>query len=140
MSTSALATLLRLRTAAREESQTALRRAEDERDAQARRLEAVQEATARARSELDPNDAGALLAYHSFRTRQEVTERREAAKLGQRDRELDHKRGIHVSRVRDELAMGNVIEAREQEAEREAAELDARRMDELASRASLAGC
>lgn len=131
---SSLDILLRLRTGAREESQTLLRRAEDERDAQAARLRAIREATLAARNNLDPCDPFALTTYHAFRMRQEVAERREQAKLVQRERELEQKRGLHVGRVRDELAMQNVIEAQAVAAAREESVRDMRRMDEIASR------
>ena len=78
MPASALPTLLRLRRAAREESQAAVRRAEDDRDAQAQRLAGIRTATASARENFDPSDVAALVGYHEFRARQEVQERRAA--------------------------------------------------------------
>ncbi len=131
---SSLPLLLRLRTGAREESQALLRRAEDERDAQAARLAALRQATKEARENVDPTDPFALSTYHALRQRQEVSERRDVAKLLQREREVEQKRGIHVGRVRDELAMKNVIEAHEAAAAHDAAQRDGRRMDEIASR------
>lgn len=131
---SSLNILLRLRTGAREESQALLRRAEDERDAQAARLTALREATVAARASLDPCDPFALTTYHAFRMRQEVAERREVAKLVQRERELEQKRGLHVGRVRDELAMKNVIDAQAVTAAKEESARDARRMDDIAVR------
>ena len=83
---------------------------------------------------MDPTDPFALSTYHAFRQRQEVSERRDVAKLLQREREVEQKRGIHVGRVRDELAMKNVIEAHEAAAAHDAAQRDGRRMDEIASR------
>ena len=136
---SALHTLLRLRAHAREESQGMLRRAEDERDTQAERVEAVRIAVVAARAGADPTDPFALATYHAFRMRQEVAERRENARLQQREREVDQKRGIHVGRVRDEIATENVIEAHAREEEREQATRDARRMDEIASRRDVEG-
>ncbi len=131
---SSFATLLRLRQRAREESQALVRRAEDEREAQAQRLAAVRDSVVRAREELDHTNPIALTNYHAFRMRQEVAERREAGKLVQRERELEQKRAIHVGRVRDELAMQNVIEAHAREEAEAEARRDARRMDEIAAR------
>lgn len=111
-----------------------LRRAEDERDVQAQRVEAVRNAVVEARASADPNDPFALATYHAFRRRQEVAERREEARLQQREREVDQKRGLHVGRVRDEIATNNVIEAHARSEEREQATRDARRMDEIAAR------
>lgn len=136
---SSLDTLLRLRARAREESQAMLRRAEDERDLQRGRLDAVRKAIADARADLDPHDALALATYHAFRLAQEPLERRETARLLQREREVEQKRAIHVGRVRDELAMANVIEAHAREEAEEEARRDARRMDEIAARLDRGG-
>lgn len=134
MPASALPTLLRLRRAAREESQAAVRRAEDDRDTQAQRLAGIRTATASARENFDPSDVAALVGYHEFRARQEVQERREAARLVQRERELEVKRTQHAGRVRDELALETVIERKQVEAEREELRRDNARMDELGRR------
>ncbi len=134
MSQSALPTLLRLRHAAREESHTALRRAEDEREAQAKRLADLRAATVAARAALEAADTLALSSYHEFRARQEVQERREIARLQQREREVDLKRAQHHGRVRDELALEKFMERRAAEEEREEARRDQERMDELGRR------
>lgn len=137
MASGALHTLLKLRRAAREESQAILRKAEDERDTQAARLQAVLDATVAGRDALDPTDPFSLTTWHAFRMRQEVAERRESAKLKQRERDFEQKRGLHVSRVRDELALEKVIEHHDAEEEEAARELEAKKMDEIASRLGL---
>lgn len=134
MPPSALPTLLRLRRAAREESQAAVRRAEDERDTQAQKLSNIRAATVAARASLDPTDPVALVSYHEFRARQEVLDRREAARLLQREREVDVKRTHHTARVRDELSIDHVIERKRTEAEHEEQKRDHTRMDELGRR------
>lgn len=134
MASPALHILLKLRRAAREESQALLRKAEDERDAAAARLHAVQAATAAGREALDPTDPFSLTTWHSFRMRQEVAERRESAKLKQRERDVDQKRGIHVARVRDELALDKVIAHHDAEELEETRARESKRMDEIASR------
>ena len=134
MASPALHTLLKLRRAAREESQAIFKRAEDERDAQAERLQALRDATVRGRSSIDPTDPFSLTAWHSFRMRQEVAERREVMKLKQRERDLDQKRAIHVARVRDELALQRLIEHQDAEEAAEARVREGRAMDEIASR------
>lgn len=111
-----------------------VRRAEDERDAQAGRLDAVRRSVADARAQMDPSDPFALTTYHAFRMRQEVAERREAARLQQREREVEQKRAVHVGRVRDEIAMANVIDAHAREAAADEARRDSRRMDDIAAR------
>lgn len=111
-----------------------VRRAEDERDVQAARLDAVRRSVAEARADLDPTDPFALTTYHAFRMRQEVAERREAARLQQREREVEQKRTVHVGRVRDELAMANVIEAHAREEAADEARRDGQRMDDIAAR------
>lgn len=134
-----LHTLLRLRTLAREETAVAVRKAEDEREAQLARLVAVRESVARARTETDLEDALDLAAYYAFRLRSEMAERREAARLAQKERDVEQKRALHVVRVRDEIAMQNVIDHRERQAAVDEGRRDAARMDEIAARRAGAG-
>lgn len=131
---STLHTLLRLREAARKETLTALRKAEQERDTQEARLADVRASVVMARASLDPTDPADLSNYHSFRLRQEMAERRESARLAQKDRELDSRRTAHVLRVRDELALSELIESREAAEALELTRHDARKLDEMASR------
>lgn len=129
-----LETLLKLREAARKETLAALRKAEAERETQVARLAEVRMSIVMARESLDPTDPTDLTHYHGFRLRQEMAERREAARLAQKDRDLEIKRNAHILRVRDELSLAELIDAREKFAAVEASRGDQRRMDELASR------
>ncbi len=129
-----LHTLLRLRTIARESSSLALRKAEDERAAQLEKLRGVRSAVESARTETDMNDALDLANYYAFRLRSEMAERREAARLAQKERDVEQKRAIHATHVRDELAMDNVIDLRERQEAREQQRRESREMDEVAGR------
>lgn len=131
-----LETLLRLREAARKETLAALRKAEAEREAQMGRLADVRLSIVHARTAVDITDANDVTNYHSFRLRQEMAERREAARLAQKDRELEARRTAHISRVRDELSLSELIDAREHAAALEANRHEQSKMDEIASRGS----
>jgi len=87
-----------------------------------------------ARADADPNDPMALTTYHDFRARQEVTERREVARLVQREREVEVKRTQHSARVRDELALDQFLESKRAAAVRDEQKRDQARMDELGRR------
>lgn len=129
-----LETLLRLREAARKETLAALRKAEAEREAQVGRLADVRMSIVLARGALDPTDATDLTHYHGFRLRQEMAERREGARLAQKDRELEARRNAHILRVRDELSLADLIEARERVAINEANRAEQADLDEIAGR------
>jgi hypothetical protein len=131
---STLHTLLRLRGLEREASSLALRKAEDDRDAQRAKLDDVRTSIARARESVDTLDVIDLNIYHQFRLRAEMNERREAARLAQKDKELEARRAVHVGRVRDELALQNVIDAKDLAEAREDSKRDQAKMDELAAR------
>jgi flagellar export protein FliJ len=131
---STLHTLLRLRGLDREASAVALRKAEDERDSQRQKLDEVRATVARARENVSATDAADLAVYHQFRLRQEMAERREMARLAQKERDLETKRNLHVGRVRDELALQNVIDAKAVEEARDESRRDQAQNDEVAAR------
>ena len=132
--TDTLQTLLRLREAARKETLAALRKAENERDLQMAKLVEVRESVKTARAQVDPTDATDLTHYHGYRLRQEMAERREAARLAQKDRDLEGRRNAHVLRVRDELALSGLIDARAETEREEADRRENKQMDEIANR------
>jgi hypothetical protein len=129
-----LQTLHRLREHARKDSESKLRRAEALREEQQARLDAVQEAVVQARANRDPADALSLANYHAFVLLQRVAERRETAKLQQRDREAEAARTVHRSRVRDELAIQNAIEAANDREMVEERRDETRTLDEVGAR------
>jgi hypothetical protein len=107
----AKATLLRLRRYAREESASALRRAEQDAAAQAARVEAIRAGLRRARETVDPTDADALGNYLAWRLRQELAERREVLRLQQRTRDVETARARHAVQTREELSMAALVDA-----------------------------
>ena len=134
MPSPALHTLVKLRRAAREETQAALARAEAELLAQTARHQAVLDATTAGRAALDPTDPNSLSVWAAFRMRQEVAERREAAKRMQKERDVTQKRALHVARVREELALEKLIERQAADEDADLLRRESRRMDEIAGR------
>jgi hypothetical protein len=132
--TAILNSLHRLRQHARRESELALKRAETERDAQRERLDGVRAEIERARESLDPSDPVALAAYHQFRLREEMLERRETARLQQREREVASNVLMHQKNVRDELSLQNVLDEHAQRTLEEDRRAETRDLDELGQR------
>lgn len=133
-----LSTLHRLREHARKESQQKLQRAERQRDEQQARLDELRRDTEEARSSVDPSDLMSMHAWHAWRLRQEVGERREVARLSQRERDLESARGQHNGRVRDELAIANAIDAEVERQLWEARRTETKELDEVGSRRRVA--
>jgi Ca2+-dependent lipid-binding protein len=131
---SVLHSLHRLRQHARRESELSLRRAQEERDVQAARVDALRASVAEARDAVDPNDASELSAYHAWRLRAEMTERRESVRLAQRERDLDQTTKVHQDNVRKELSLERVIDEHAVRELEEARRVEGRAMDEIASR------
>jgi hypothetical protein len=129
-----LHTLARLREHARKESQAKLSSAQVMRDEQDERVQAVRRAVDGARETKDPADLLSIAAWHTWRLRQEVVERREVARLHQRERDLDSARTTHGGRVRDELAIGNAIEAEHLRGVEAALRAETRTLDEVGAR------
>jgi hypothetical protein len=129
-----LHTLHRLRQATRRESDAVLRRAQAERDAQVQRLDALRNQMETARAGVDPSDPAAMASWHAWRLRAEIEQRREIARLAQRERDLEAASRVHQKNVRDELSLERVIEAHEEEARIEAARKDTLALDEVGGR------
>lgn len=126
--------LHRLRERARRASEMQLHEARVNADRQRQRLEAVHQAVAEAREQTDAGDVLSLTTWHAFRLRQEVVERRESARLAQRQREVDTAETQHAVRVRDELAIQSVIEEQRVRAAEEARYAEGRVLDEIGAR------
>ncbi len=135
---STLSTLHRLRQFTRRESEVVLARAQGARDAQAAVLATLQQRLRDSRDALDPGDAAALAGWHAWRLRMEMEERREGARLAQRERDLDVALRIHQKNVRDELSLEKLIENKHEEARLEAARKETRVLDEVGARRSSA--
>lgn len=133
-----LQTLLRLREHARKESQSKLQQAQGQRDEQDERVQAVRRAVEEARNDRDPADLLSIAAWHTYRLRQELVERREVARLNQRERDLETARSTHGGRVRDELAIGNAIDAASVREAEEALRSETRTLDEVGARRRVA--
>lgn len=129
-----LASLHRLRSHARQEAEAALRVAETARDKQEERLADVGTSIRAAQAAVDHGDAAALAAYQSFRLREEFAERRERARLQQKERDVMLTGDKHIKCVREELTIEAVIEERLNEFLGEARRVEARGMDEIALR------
>jgi flagellar export protein FliJ len=129
-----LATLHRLREHARKTAGAELRRAETEHERQQERCDELQRTVAAARGATDESDPASLACYHAFRLQSEVLSRREEARLAQRARDVDARRTRHVVAVRDELALGHVIERREAAETAEEDRKERMGMDEIAAR------
>lgn len=132
--TAILNSLHRLRQHARRESELSFRRAEEERDVQRQRLEGVRAEIVRARDALDPNDPLALAAYHQFRLREEMLERRETARLQQKEREVASTSIVHNKNVRDELSLERLLDEQAVRAAEEERRAEMRELDELGAR------
>lgn len=129
-----LASLYRLRSHARLEAETALRVAETARDKQEERLADVGTSIRAAQAAVDHGDAAGLAAYQSFRQREELSERRERARLQQKERDVMLTGDKHVKCVREELTLEAIIEERLNEILCEVRRVEAREMDEIALR------
>ena len=88
----------------------------------------------RARAAIDPSDPVALSAYHQFRLREEMLERRETARLQQREREVASNVLVHQKNVRDELSLQNVLDEHAQRAVEDERRAETRELDELGQR------
>lgn len=132
--TNVLASLHRLRSHARYEAESALRLAETARDKQEERLAEVGASIRAAQETVDHADPASLVAYQSFRLREEFTERRERARLQQKERDVMLSGDKHVKCVRDELTLEAVIEERLVELQDITRRIEARGMDEIAAR------
>lgn len=132
---SILESLHRLRAHARHEAEVALKESEVARDQQQDRLSDVRTGIRTAQAAVDPADALALVTYQSFRLREELKERREQARLNQRERDLSLHRERHGRCVRDELSMQAVMEEKAERLDEEERRGEARGMDEIAARA-----
>ncbi len=124
--------LHRLRQYARQESELQVRKAREERDTQAARIDALRAEVQTARAAVDPQDANALASYQSWRLRAEMNERRESARLAQRERDLEQHTRTHTDNVRKELTMEKYMEVQAELALEETRRDEARKMDELA--------
>jgi flagellar biosynthesis chaperone FliJ len=133
---STLSTLHRLRQFARQESDLVVARARTARDEQAAVLEGLRRRLRESRDAIDPADAGALAGWHAWRLRVEMEERREGARLAQRERDLDMALRTHQKNVRDELSLEKLIEIKHEEARVEAVRAETRVLDEVGSRRS----
>lgn len=136
-SMSVLDSLLRLRAHQRRQSALSLKQAQVERDRQAEQVDSLRQAMDQARRDLRHDDAVSLADYHAWRLRQELAMRREAARLQQRERDVEIQQTRHSQNVREELTMEAVIEAREVVEQEEGRREEAREMDEIASRKRL---
>ncbi len=134
-----LASLHRFRAHASRESQVSLRLAETARDQQEQRLTDVGDGIRAAQAAVDYGDVAAMAAYQAFRIREEFNERRERARLQQKERDVMLSGDRHVKCVRDELTIEAVIEERMAEDREELRRVEARGMDEIASRLRIAG-
>jgi len=126
--------LQRIREHKRQSAHQKVVAAEVERDRSVARIEELQARVESARTSVDQGDVVSIATYHSYRLQQVITERRETARLAQRNRDLEIRRAHHVTCVREELTLDAVVDRmheREQAAERRS---DARQMDEIASR------
>ncbi len=126
--------LQRLREHTRREAQMEMARAEVERDRVQERLDALNAGVDRARAQLDPLDAEALSTYHNFRLQEALRERRETARLAQRERELETRRGHHLRSVRDELTLDALVEELNARGQEDFRRAERRQMDEIAGR------
>ena len=135
---STLSTLHRLRQFTRRESELVLARAQEARDAQMAVMAALHERLRASRDAIDPDDAAALAGWHAWRLRMEMEQRREGARLAQRERDLDVALRVHQKNVRDELSLEKLIESKHEEARLEAARKDTRVLDEVGARRSSA--
>jgi len=129
-----LASLHRLRAHTRQESGVVLRDAERARDQQQERLAEVANGIRIAQAGVDPEDAFGLVTYQAFRLREELRERRERARLHQKERDVALNRERYAKCVRDELSMKAVIDEKALRAEEDARRVEARNMDEVAAR------
>ncbi len=129
-----LHTLHRLRQATRRESDVVLRRAQAERDAQAQRLDSLRHQMEAARDAVDASDPAEMASWHAWRLRAEIEQRRELARLAQRERDLEAATRAHQKNVRDELSLERVIEAHEEEARLEAVRKETQALDEVGGR------
>lgn len=129
-----LDTLRRLRVYQRQQSSLQLKQAEVERERQAERVQSLEVALVEGHAATSPTDAAALAEYHSWRLRQELNLRRENARLAQRVRDVDLQQDRHIKNVREELTLDTVIQARDREELEEENRVEARWMDEIASR------
>jgi hypothetical protein len=128
------ASLQRLRVHSRKEAHQQVRAAEIERDRAAARLLELREGVASARAAVDPRDAEAVNLYATFRLREALRERREEARLAQRERDLEARRAHHLKCVRDELTLNTLVDELNAREAQEARRVEARRMDEIANR------
>jgi hypothetical protein len=128
-----LPTLLRLRAHSRREAELQRRDAERERDNQRARLDELHAGVARARDAVDGGDAEAIVAYQAFRLREELRDRRETARLNQRERDVDTRTTQHLRCVRDELTLGVILDLQAERRAQEDRRVDTRRMDEIAN-------
>jgi hypothetical protein len=129
-----LASLHRLRAHTRQESGVVLRESERARDQQQERLAEVGRGIRLAQAGVDPEDALGLVTYQAFRLREELRERRERARLHQKERDVALNRERYTRCVRDELSMQAVIEEKALREEEDLRRVEARNMDEVASR------
>lgn len=129
-----LHSLHRLRSWSRQESEVQLRAVEAERDRQRERVEDLRESVRRAHAGTDPADVVELAAYHAFRLREELHERREVARLAQRERDVEAQTARHHRNIRDELSIQGVIEEAAVRHAEEARRVEGRWMDELGGR------
>jgi len=131
---SVLNSLHRLRSHLRQQSSVQLKTAEVERDQQQQRVQDIEVSVVQAQKTVDTSDLNALTEYHGWRLRQELAWRRESARLHQRQRDVEIQKERHIRNVRDELAMQNVLQAKELVEQEEDKRKEARWMDEIASR------
>jgi hypothetical protein len=129
-----LASLHRLRSHTRQESGVVLRESERARDQQQERLTELTRGIRQAQAGVDPEDALGLVTYQAFRLREELRERRERARLHQKERDVALNRERYTRCVRDELSMQAVIEEKALREEEDLRRVEARNMDEVASR------
>lgn len=129
-----LESLHRLREHARLEAELSLREAERAQELQQARIDSLQTGVRAAQAAVDPEDALGLVAYQSFRLREEMRERRERARLQQKQRDVSVQEDRFVRCVRDELSMQAVIDEKQARADEDARRDEARKMDEIAGR------
>lgn len=132
------ASLQRLREHSRRESHQQFRAAEVERDRALARVDELRAGVERARAQVDGGDVEALGLYHSFRLREALRERREEARLAQRERDLETREVQHVRCVRDELTLDALVEEMEAREAVVVRRVEARQMDEIAALAKRA--
>jgi hypothetical protein len=132
-----LDSLLRLRTYQRQQSALQLKQAEVERERQALRVSSLEEEIVTAQEQLPCNDLVAITDYHAWRLRQEITLRRETARLAQKERDVEIQQDRHGKNVRDELSIQNVTAAHQQLKLEEERHKEAHWMDEIAARSTI---